>query len=237
MARRNRRSQIIQLSEVPTFKPNKINIRPRTERQMHACEAWRDGKNLSLSGYAGTGKTFIALHLALSAVESYGEQEQIVIIRSTVPTRECGFLPGTIEEKIEVYEQPYYALCNELTGEHNAYNELKKKGLIDFISTSYVRGCTLNDKVVIVDEMQNMNYHELDSVITRLGNNSRLILCGDYRQSDFTKEKDKHGMITILNILSQISEFKSIEFQQEDILRSSFVKQYIIAKENSKLAA
>ena len=237
MARRNRRSQIIQLEKVPTFKPKYTKIQPRTERQATAMEAWRDGKNLSLSGYAGTGKTFVALHLALRAVENYGEQEQIVIVRSTVPTREMGFLPGTTEEKIEVYEQPYYALCHELTGNHNAYHELKAKGLLDFISTSFIRGCTLNDKVVIVDEMQNMNYHELDSIITRLGNNSRIILCGDYRQSDFTREKDKEGMLNILKILSKISEFEMIEFDKDDILRSSLVKKYIIMKEEQKLVA
>ena len=238
MARRNRRSQIIQLEKVPTFKPkNQINIRPRTERQTNAMEAWNDGKNLSLSGYAGTGKTFVALHLALRAVENYGEQEQVIIVRSTVPTREMGFLPGTTEEKIEVYEQPYYALCHELTGNYNAYHELKKQGLLDFISTSFIRGCTLNDKVVIVDEMQNMNYHELDSVITRLGTNSRLILCGDYRQSDFTREREKEGMLNILKILSEISEFEMIEFSKDDILRSSLVKKYIIMKEELKLVA
>ena len=155
----------------------------------------------------------------------------MVIVRSIVPTREIGHLPGSEQEKIGIYEQPYWSLCHQLTGEVNAYNELKSAGQIDFISTSFIRGLTLDNKVLFIDEFQNLNGHELDSILTRVGRNTRLILSGDVFQSDFRNDKEKASSVAVMSILKKCESFNMIEFDQyEDIVRSDFVREYIIAR-------
>ena len=152
------------------------------------------------------------------------------MVRSVVPTRDMGFLPGNQKEKQRVYEQPYMSIATELFGRGDAYEVLKGKGLIDFISTSFVRGVTLDNCVVIVDECQNMTFHELDSVITRMGHNCRVIFCGDYRQSDLLRDSEKKGLKDFMRVLGTMKHFDIIEFTEDDIVRSPLVKEYIIAK-------
>lgn len=207
------------------------NITPKTKNQTIAFESYYQEKNLLLHGVAGTGKTFISLYLALNdVIRGQGNKKKIVIVRSVVPTRDMGFLPGKESEKTAVYEQPYMSICNELFGRADAYGILKNKGVIEFISTSYIRGLTLNDAIVIVDECQNMNFHELDSVITRFGENSRVLFCGDFRQSDLIREHERSGINTFMKVLSNMSSFNSVDFQKEDIVRSPLVKEYILCK-------
>jgi phosphate starvation-inducible protein PhoH len=143
-----------------------------------------------------------------------------------------GFLPGSAAEKAKVYEAPYYAICTELFGKPTVYEALKQKGLVEFISTSFIRGITLNDCIVVVDECQNATSHELDSVITRAGDNCRVIFCGDGRQTDFTKADEKAGLDKFMRILQNIKSFDHIEFGVDDIVRSGLVRDYIIAKDN-----
>jgi len=205
---------------------------PLTENQEKVYKAWNEDNHLVLTGSAGTGKTFSAFYLGLEQVLDKGNQlEKVVITRSIVPTREIGFLPGSMEEKMEPYSGPYRAICTELFQDTKAYDKLVEQDAIEFLSTSYIRGTTFNDAVIIVDEMQNLTFHELDSVITRIGQNCRIIFCGDYLQSDFTKESDKNGFGKFLKIIEHMTKFSVVTFTWADIVRSDFVRDYIMTKE------
>lgn len=204
---------------------------PLTENQQRAFEGFDRGDNLVLHGLAGTGKTFISMYLGLREVLEENTYKQVIVMRSVVPTRDMGFLPGNAKEKSKVYEGPYYAICNDLFGRGDAYDILKAKNTVEFTTTSFIRGVTLNNAVIIVDEVNNMTLHELDSIITRVGKNCRIIFCGDFRQSDLPKMSDRHGLIDFMNILERLKSFTHVEFEQEDIVRSGLVKQYIIAKD------
>jgi len=205
---------------------------PLTENQEIVYKSWKDGNHLVLTGTAGTGKTFSALYLGLETILDKGNQfEKVVITRSIVPTREVGFLPGSMEEKMEPYQGPYNAICTELFQDSKAYEKLVDQDAIEFLSTSYIRGTTFNDAVIIVDEMQNLTFHELDSVITRIGQNCRIIFCGDYLQTDFTKQSDKDGFGKFLKIIEHMTKFTVVTFNWSDIVRSDFVRDYIMTKE------
>lgn len=206
---------------------------PITKNQVASRKAWKEeGHHLVMNGSAGTGKTFTALYLALEDVlDKKTPWEKIHLIRSVVPTREVGFLPGSMEEKLFPYVSPYMAICEELFDQSGAYNNLIQHGIIEFHSTSFIRGTTFDDSIIIVDEMQNLTYHELDSVITRVGMDTRIIFCGDYYQSDFTKQGDKDGINSFLDIVELLKNFSIIEFGWEDIVRSDFVRDYIMTKE------
>jgi phosphate starvation-inducible protein PhoH and related proteins len=206
-------------------------IKPLTSNQDATFDAYQQGYNLMLHGYAGTGKTFCALYLALNEILSgKSEYERIILIRSVVPSRDMGFLPGSIKEKIRVYEEPYKEICDDLLGRGDGYDILKMKRVVEFTTTSFLRGITFNNAIVIVDETNNMLMSELDTVMTRMGNNARVIFCGDYRQTDLNKPHEREGITRFMEITKRISSFKHIEFQKEDIVRSSLVKAYIIMK-------
>jgi predicted ribonuclease YlaK len=169
---------------------NLNDIKPLTENQSLTFEAYEKGKHLMLHGVPGSGKTFVAMFLALRDILSGKTQyDKMVIVRSVVPTRDQGFQPGTKAEKEAVYESPYYINCSELFNRGDAYSYLKKREIIQFISTSFIRGITINNSVIIVDEMQNMTAAELNTVITRTGKNCRLIFCGDIAQTDLLNPK------------------------------------------------
>ena len=209
-----------------------LDYSPITQNQAIAYDAWDEGDHLVLCGSAGTGKTFIGTYLALGDVlDKEYDQNKLVIVRSVVPTREMGYLPGSIEEKVDAYTAPYRAICNELFNEKMAYEMLEHQGAISFMSTSFIRGQTIDDAIILVDEMQNLTFHELDSVITRVGRNTRIIFSGDYYQSDLSKEMDKNGILDFLNITEVMNNFTTVEFGWEDIVRSDFVRDYIMTKE------
>jgi phosphate starvation-inducible PhoH-like protein len=205
---------------------------PITANQKIAYEAWDDGDHLALVGSAGTGKTFIAMYLGLEAVlEKQSLYDSITIFRSVVPTRDMGYLPGSLEEKQEVFETPYKNIAMELIGGDQPYKRLVQNHMVKFLTTSYIRGMTIDNSIVIVDECQNLSFHELDSVITRIGNNCRIIFCGDYHQSDFTSESEKDGVIKFMRVVEHLKNFSVITFNWDDIVRSDFVRDYIMAKE------
>ncbi len=205
---------------------------PITANQKVAYEAWDDGDHLALVGSAGTGKTFIAMYLGLEAVlEKQSPYDSITIFRSVVPTRDMGYLPGSLEEKQEVFETPYKNIAVELIGGDQPYKRLVQNHMVKFLTTSYIRGMTIDNSIVIVDECQNLSFHELDSVITRIGNNCRIIFCGDYHQSDFTNESEKDGVIKFMRVVEHLKNFSVITFNWDDIVRSDFVRDYIMAKE------
>lgn len=216
----------IRLDQMKTFQP-------LTDNQKLFFDAYKRGDYfIALHGVAGTGKTFVALYKALEEVlDKSNPFTKIIIVRSAVPSREVGHLPGDIDEKTEIYRQPYQQICDTLFGRTDAYQRLEEQGYIDFISTSFIRGMSFDDAIILVDEMQNMTFEEIDTVMTRVGYRSKIIWCGDYRQTDLNKKKsDVSGILKFFDIAYHMSAFTKIEFTPADIVRSSLVKEYILAK-------
>ncbi len=214
---------------------NKIHIKeiiPLTIAQDNCFTSFENGKNLVLHGLPGTGKTFISMYLALEEVlREDSVFEKIIIVRSAVPSRNIGYLPGTIKDKMDIYEMPYESICNELFPMKNPYAFLKTKGVIEFVSTSFIRGLTFNNTIFIIDEIQNMTSMELHSIITRLGKNSKFIMCGDYRQNDLIDNRTgQSGISEIMKVMELIKSVDIVEFNVEDIVRSGIVKEYILAR-------
>lgn len=208
-------------------------ITPKTENQCKAFDYYDDGYNLSLLGYPGTGKSFISLYLALNEIEQNKQNspKSVTVVRSIVPSRDVGFLPGSAKEKAKVYEAPYIDICNQLYGRGDAYDILQKKGAIHFETTSYLRSITMNDTIIIVDECQNMNDGELHTIMTRVGENSRIIFAGDFGQNDLQfKRGEFSGLAKFQEILDRMNSFARINFNANDIVRSGLVKEYILAK-------
>lgn len=231
---RSERKNKKQHKQLEDQKRNNLTIKtiePITDNQEIIFRDFYNGKNLLIHGLPGTGKSFISLYLALSEIENYKEYNNITIIRSVVPSRDMGFLPGNIKEKSKIYELPYQAICAELYGRGDAYEVLKNKGLIDFQTSSFLRGLTIDNSIIIVDECQNMTFQELSTIITRTGQNARIIFCGDYRQTDLKFDREKQGIVEFMEILHKMNKyFTCIEFNEEDIVRSGLVKDFIIKK-------
>ena len=212
------------------------HFEPLTDNQRRTFEYYDKEKNIMLHGIAGTGKSFISCYLGMKQLlDGDTRYKRLVIVRSVVPTRDMGFLPGNSKEKTKVYEAPYQAIFTELFGRGDAYEYLKQRGIVEFISTSFIRGITLNDCIVVVDEIANMTLHELDSVITRIGKNCKIMFCGDFRQSDFTKDQERSGLIEFMKIINRMKSFEFVEFEENDIVRSNIVKEYIITKTRLKI--
>ena len=214
-----------------------LDIEPITDNQKKLFDSYAEGKHLVAYGTAGTGKTFISLYNALADVlDETTPYERIYLVRSLVSTREIGFLPGDHEDKADIYQIPYKNMVKYMfqmptdADFEMLYGNLKAQETIKFWSTSFIRGTTLDNAIVIVDEFQNLNFHELDSIITRVGENSRIIFCGDASQTDLVKTNDRNGIHDFLNILRKMPSFDIIEFGINDIVRSGLVKEYIIAK-------
>ena len=215
-----------------------VDIKPLTKSQEKVFDAYKKGKNIFAYGAAGTGKTFVALYLALKEVlDQMSPYENVYIVRSLVSTREIGFLPEDHEDKSFLYQIPYKHMVKymfEMSDDSEfemLYGALKGQDTIKFWSTSFIRGTTLDNAIILVDEMQNLNFHELDSIITRVGENSKIIFCGDASQTDLTKTNEKNGILDFMKIISAMEDdFTSIEFGLEDIVRSGLVRKYLLAK-------
>ena len=213
------------------------DIEPLTENQQILFNAYAENKNLVAFGCAGTGKTFITLYNALKDVlDPETPYEKIYIVRSLVATREIGFLPGDHEDKSSLYQIPYKHMVKymfEMPTEADfqmLYSNLKAQGTIDFWSTSFIRGTTFDRTIVIVDEYQNLNFHELDSIMTRIGEDSKIMFCGDATQSDLVKQNERNGVVDFMRVLRLMPSVDLIEFGVEDIVRSGLCKEYILAK-------
>ena len=205
-------------------------IDPLTKNQRRAFEAFDNGKNLLLHGTAGTGKSFLSLYLAIRDCTAKNSTfNNVVLVRSVVPTRDMGYLPGDVAEKTAVYEAPYVAMCTELFNRSDAYEILVKTCKLRFISTSFVRGSTFNNAIIVVDEFQNCSGHELNSIITRLGKNCRIIFSGDFSQSDL--KYNQKDISNFMSVIKEMNSFSHIEFNSTDICRSNIVKEYIITRD------
>lgn len=212
-------------------------INPITETQENMFYSYQAGKNIAAIGTAGTGKTMCALYLALRDVLQQDQYDQVIIIRSAVQTREQGFMPGTQAQKEAIYSTPYSDITCDLFGRGDAWEILKQKRQVKFMTSSFVRGLTFDNSIIVVDECQSMTYHELDSIITRVGESSKIIFCGDTRQDDLVGSRNRNdvsGLGDFLRVLENISSFNTVQFGVDDIVRSGLVKEYIVAKEGIK---
>lgn len=240
--RKSRQQANIPLNKKKTQAPlvtldHLVELQPLTKNQEKLFDFYDEGKNIIAYGYPGTGKSLSLLYKALEEVlDPTTPYKKVIVVRSTVATRDLGFLKGSVEDKIGEYERPYkYMIKNlfDLNSDEEyemLYGNLKAQKSFYFMSTSFIRGMTMDESIIIVDEFSNLNYHELDSIITRIGVNSKIHFSGDLDQSDLIKQSERGGAATFLRILSEMESFERIDFQIEDIVRSDLVRQYIMAK-------
>ena len=214
-----------------------VNIKPVTDNQKVVFESWKTGQSQFLYGAAGTGKTFVSLYLALQEVlDTTAKWDKVIIVRSLIPTREIGFLPGDENDKSALYQVPYSNMVQFMFEQPNEqafqmlYDKLVNQGTLYFLSTSFLRGLTFDNAIIIVDECQNLNFHELDTITTRLGQDSKISFCGDFSQSDLLKTQERNGLWDFLRIAEEMKEFNCTEFTIGDIVRSGFVRNYLIQK-------
>ena len=214
-----------------------VTIKPITDNQKVVFSTWKKGLNQFLFGAAGTGKTFISLYLALQEIMDLKKSaDKVILVRSLIPTREIGFLPGDEEDKAALYQVPYRNMVQfmfEMPNEqafNGLYDKLKSQGSLYFLSTSFLRGLTFDNSIIIVDECQNLNFHELDTIITRVGQDSKIVFCGDFGQTDLVRNNEKNGLHDFMRILEDMKEFNCTEFTIGDIVRSGFVRSYLINK-------
>ena len=212
-------------------------VEPVTDNQKLVFNSYKKGDNQFLYGCAGTGKTFVSLYLAMQEVlRQDTPYDRVVMVRSLIPTREIGFLPGDEEDKAALYQVPYSNMVQYMFKQPNEqafsmlYDRLKTQGSFYFLSTSFLRGLTFDNSIIIVDECQNLNFHELDTIVTRVGQDSKIIFCGDFMQTDLSKLNERNGLYDFLRILEEMNEFNCTEFNIGDIVRSGFVRNYLIQK-------
>jgi len=214
-----------------------LKIEPVTDNQKLVFESYKKGNNQFLYGCAGTGKTFVTLYLAMNEVlRQDTPYDRVVMVRSLIPTREIGFLPGDEEDKAALYQVPYSNMVQYMFKQPNEqafsmlYDRLKTQGSFYFLSTSFLRGLTFDNSIIIVDECQNLNFHELDTIVTRVGQDSKIMFCGDFMQTDLSRINERNGLHDFLRILEEMEEFNCLEFNIGDIVRSGFVRNYLIQK-------
>ena len=214
-----------------------VKIEPVTDNQKVVFDSYKKGQNQFIYGCAGTGKTFVTLYLAMQEVlRNDTPYDRVVMVRSLIPTREIGFLPGDEEDKAALYQVPYSNMVQFMFKQPNEqaftmlYDRIKSQGSFYFLSTSFLRGLTFDNSIIIVDECQNLNFHELDTIVTRVGQDSKIMFCGDFMQTDLSKVNERNGLFDFLRILEEMEEFNCVEFNIGDIVRSGFVRNYLIQK-------
>lgn len=234
LTRRQKRQQETEIDNILNKKFAMKRIHPMTKTQQDLFAAYSNGNNIANIGSAGTGKTYVSLYLALQDVLEKEEYEKIIVVRSTVQAREQGFMPGGAKEKLEHFEGPYIDIVNDLFDRGDAYQIVKQKNMLQFVSTSFIRGLTWDNSIIIVDEIQNMTYEELRTIITRVGESSKIIFCGDTRQDDLRNSRnklDRSGLGNFMRVIEEIDDFSVIEFTKDDIVRSGLVKKFIMTEE------
>lgn len=235
---RKRRQAAQEAENIFNKKLQMKTIQPMTQTQTRLFDEYNRGQNILAKGTAGTGKTYVSTYLALKDVLEKNRYSKILFVRSAVQSREQGFMPGNLKAKEAYFETPFIDIVNDIFDRPDAYSILKQHGVIDFCSTSFIRGLTFNDTIIILDEAQNCVYDELRTVVTRLGNNSKILLCGDTMQDDLRNSKnrmDVSGLSRIEEIIEGIDAFSVITFSKNDIVRSELIKKFIIAEEDIML--
>jgi phosphate starvation-inducible protein PhoH len=231
-AARQNNENIEEVEHKEKFNLKLKQINPLTDNQRNAFAAYEDGQHLLLAGTAGTGKSFLGIYLALNDIIHNETEQKLVIVRSVVPTRDVGFLPGSAKDKAAVYEAPYAAIFSELFSRGDAYEYCAKKDIVTFMTSSFIRGITINNAIIVIDEMQNMTPGELHSIFTRVGKNCRVVFAGDLKQNDLTTKKyEQSGFKDFFAILNNMKSFTTIEFTSQDIVRSGLVREYILTRE------
>lgn len=222
------------ISKITFTTKDLIAINPITKNQTLTFNYYDKGYSLLLQGTPGTGKTFLAFYKAIyDVLDEETEYDKVIIVRSAVATRDIGFMPGSEEEKLNAYERPYMAIADEIFNYNSKnYDNLKKKGMVEFISTSFIRGLTIKNAIVIVDEVENLNYHEIKSIFTRLGKNTKIIFCGDVAQTDLTKSsRDNTGLVRFSKVANLMASMRTVNFTTDDIVRDEIVREFILADE------
>lgn len=210
-----------------------VNVKPLTKNQQLTFHLYSEGYSLILNGFAGCGKTFMAIYLALNELlDPESPYEKLLIVRSASPTKQQGFLPGTLEEKQAIFEMPYPPIFDKLFKKKNQYKFMKEAGLVEFESTSYMRGVTLDNTIVIFDEVSSATYHEISTIITRLGKDAKLIFCGDTLQNDLVYDRNlQSGYEKFISIANMMPDFRAVHFKVDDCVRSDFVKSFLVAEQ------
>lgn len=240
LTRRQQRQTTTELENILNKKFSMKRINPMTKMQGELISKYKEGNNIAAIGSAGTGKTYVSMALALEDVMENELYKQLIIVRSAVQSRDQGFMPGSLTEKMSYYETPYIDIVNDLFGRKDAYNIMKQKEMIKFMSTSFVRGLTFDNSIIIVDEMQNLNYGEFSTICQRVGQNSRIMFCGDTKQEDLNYKKHFNDISCFgkaMKIIEKMDNFSAIKFGTDDIVRSGFVKKFIIAEKELELEA
>lgn len=227
--KKKKNRQVVQ-HEVSNINYRLTEINPKTETQRKFFQEYQK-KNVAALGFAGTGKTFLSIYMAMKDILHHHKYDRLVIVRSAVPSRDIGFLPGKAEDKLKPFEAPYYSIFDELFGgRKNVYEHFKNNGMVAFEPTSFMRGQTFDNCILVIDEAQNMNYMELSTVLTRVGKNVKIVLCGDIKQDDLASTREASGLAKVIKILKRMNSVSVIEFQKQDIVRSEFVKEFLIAE-------
>lgn len=214
------------------FLTAKKSIRPRTLGQKRYVEAIEKHDIVFGIGPAGTGKTYLAMAVAMSKLLK-GEVQRIILTRPAVEAGEkLGFLPGDLVEKVDPYLRPLYDALHDMVDVDRA-RRFVESGQIEVAPLAFMRGRTLNDSYVILDEAQNTTREQMKMFLTRIGMNSRAVITGDITQIDLPEHK-KSGLIQVLRILNTINGIAIHQFSDKDVVRHTLVAKIIQAYEKAK---
>jgi phosphate starvation-inducible PhoH-like protein len=202
-------------------------IRVKTIGQRHYLKTIRKRDIVFGIGPAGTGKTYLAVVLAVAALKE-GSVKRIILTRPAVEAGEnLGFLPGDLQEKVDPYLRPLYDALHEVLGPDQTVKALER-GMIEIAPLAYMRGRTLDDAFIILDEAQNTTPEQMKMFLTRLGFGSKMVITGDITQIDLPRGKNS-GLIEAQRILKNIEEIGIILFSEQDVVRHSLVQKIIVA--------
>ncbi|MBE6902164.1 MAG: PhoH family protein [Ruminococcaceae bacterium] len=206
-------------------------IKPKTVGQKKYCDMIRKNTITFGVGPAGTGKTYLAVALAVSAFKAH-EIQRIILTRPAVEAGEkLGFLPGDLQNKVDPYLRPLYDALFEMFGQE-AFNRHLERGSIEVAPLAYMRGRTLDDSFIILDEAQNTTREQMKMFLTRLGFNSKMVITGDITQIDLPEAK-KSGLIEALRVLKNVDDIAQNRFSEKDVVRHRLVQDIVKAYENA----